>query len=98
MHLQNPKFVCSVDYLSTLTQLLIYDFDSRGDMHPALWGDAVGNSWRTTNDISDNWERCALVIAMYLVVGAVCIVVLDLNPLTFGEKKILQHGLKSRSE
>ncbi|KAF5206652.1 Alpha-galactosidase [Thalictrum thalictroides] len=27
-----------------------------GDLHPALWGAKVGNSWRTTNDISDNWE------------------------------------------
>ncbi|KAK1324401.1 Alpha-galactosidase [Acorus calamus] len=27
-----------------------------GDMHPALWGASVGNSWRTTNDITDNWE------------------------------------------
>lgn len=27
-----------------------------GDLHPALWGAAVGNSWRTTNDISDTWE------------------------------------------
>ncbi|KAG8373481.1 hypothetical protein BUALT_Bualt11G0028700 [Buddleja alternifolia] len=27
-----------------------------GDMHPALWGYTVGNSWRTTNDISDTWE------------------------------------------
>ncbi|KAG6425606.1 hypothetical protein SASPL_116048 [Salvia splendens] len=27
-----------------------------GDMHPALWGYTVGNSWRTTNDISDNWD------------------------------------------
>eukprot|EP00262_Sarcandra_glabra_P007140 TRINITY_DN19741_c0_g3_i1.p1 TRINITY_DN19741_c0_g3~~TRINITY_DN19741_c0_g3_i1.p1 ORF type:complete len:262 (+),score=37.13 TRINITY_DN19741_c0_g3_i1:164-949(+) len=26
-----------------------------GDLHPALWGDKVGNSWRTTNDISDTW-------------------------------------------
>ncbi|KAL9257272.1 Alpha-galactosidase 1-like protein [Drosera capensis] len=26
-----------------------------GDMHPALWGFPVGNSWRTTNDIADNW-------------------------------------------
>ncbi|KAL0409080.1 UNVERIFIED_CONTAM: Alpha-galactosidase 1 [Sesamum radiatum] len=28
----------------------------RGDMHPALWGFNVGNSWRTTNDIADNWD------------------------------------------
>ncbi|XP_057773700.1 alpha-galactosidase 1-like [Salvia miltiorrhiza] len=27
-----------------------------GDMHPALWGASVGNSWRTTNDIADNWD------------------------------------------
>ncbi|KAL2541182.1 Alpha-galactosidase 1 [Abeliophyllum distichum] len=27
-----------------------------GDLHPALWGYNVGNSWRTTNDISDNWD------------------------------------------
>lgn len=26
-----------------------------GDLHPALWGVTVGNSWRTTNDIADNW-------------------------------------------
>ncbi|XP_077231048.1 alpha-galactosidase 1-like isoform X2 [Tasmannia lanceolata] len=26
-----------------------------GDMHPALWGAKVGNSWRTTNDIDDSW-------------------------------------------
>jgi alpha-galactosidase len=29
----------------------------RGDMHPALWGAKVGNSWRTTDDITDSWER-----------------------------------------
>uniref|UniRef100_A0A0E0BC46 Alpha-galactosidase n=1 Tax=Oryza glumipatula TaxID=40148 RepID=A0A0E0BC46_9ORYZ len=27
-----------------------------GDMHPAKWGAAYGNSWRTTNDIADTWE------------------------------------------
>jgi len=27
-----------------------------GDMHPARWGAAYGNSWRTTNDIADTWE------------------------------------------
>ncbi|CAN1254880.1 Alpha-galactosidase 1 [Linum perenne] len=27
-----------------------------GDLHPAEWGFNVGNSWRTTNDISDTWE------------------------------------------
>ncbi|KAM3408718.1 hypothetical protein ACQJBY_001657 [Aegilops geniculata] len=27
-----------------------------GDMHPARWGAAYGNSWRTTNDIEDTWD------------------------------------------
>ncbi|KAH0692298.1 hypothetical protein KY285_019395 [Solanum tuberosum] len=27
-----------------------------GDLHPALWGGKLGNSWRTTNDITDTWE------------------------------------------
>ncbi|CAA6662684.1 unnamed protein product [Spirodela intermedia] len=27
-----------------------------GDLHPALWGFRIGNSWRTTNDINDSWE------------------------------------------
>ncbi|KAF6142270.1 hypothetical protein GIB67_030637 [Kingdonia uniflora] len=44
---------------------------TRGDMHPALWGAKVGNSWRTTQDISDTWEsmisradmmRCTLIL------------------------------------
>ncbi|KAJ4709965.1 Alpha-galactosidase [Melia azedarach] len=26
-----------------------------GDMRPALWGANMGNSWRTTDDISDSW-------------------------------------------
>lgn len=34
----------------------------RGDMRPALWGADVGNSWRTTDDISDSWERSGLCI------------------------------------
>ncbi|TYH22376.1 hypothetical protein ES288_A04G123600v1 [Gossypium darwinii] len=27
-----------------------------GEMHPAEWGFHVGNSWRTTRDITDTWE------------------------------------------
>ncbi|KAG7012859.1 hypothetical protein SDJN02_25612, partial [Cucurbita argyrosperma subsp. argyrosperma] len=27
-----------------------------GDMHPAMWGADVANSWRTTSDIEDNWD------------------------------------------
>jgi alpha-galactosidase len=27
-----------------------------GEMHPAFWGAKLGNSWRTTTDISDSWD------------------------------------------
>jgi len=37
--------------------LIIGAVFARGDLHPALWGAKVGNSWRTTNDINDSWER-----------------------------------------
>ncbi|XP_010452823.1 PREDICTED: alpha-galactosidase 1 [Camelina sativa] len=34
---------------------IFYSLCEWGDMHPALWGSPVGNSWRTTNDIKDTW-------------------------------------------
>lgn len=48
----------------------IYDNESRKDVwcvwirwcrgvdNPATWANNVGNSWRTTGDITDNWNRC----------------------------------------
>ncbi|KAK1586544.1 hypothetical protein Q3G72_003582 [Acer saccharum] len=36
-----------------------------GDLHPALWGFKVGNSWRTTNNITDTWDRQNLLIKAY---------------------------------
>lgn len=36
---------------------LFIDLFSRGVDDPALWAGKVGNSWRTTDDISDSWER-----------------------------------------
>ncbi|RAL49166.1 hypothetical protein DM860_017196 [Cuscuta australis] len=35
---------------------IFYSLCEWGDMHPALWGYTVGNSWRTTNDIADTWD------------------------------------------
>jgi len=29
----------------------------RGREDPATWAKSVGNSWRTTGDIKDNWNR-----------------------------------------
>ncbi|KAG8645989.1 hypothetical protein MANES_10G110300v8 [Manihot esculenta] len=41
-----------------------------GDMRPALWGADVGNSWRTTDDISDSWESMLKVADMNEVYAA----------------------------
>ncbi|XP_059633282.1 alpha-galactosidase 1-like [Cornus florida] len=35
-----------------------------GDLHPALWGAKIGNSWRTTGDIADTWESMTSRIDM----------------------------------
>ncbi|KAJ0037619.1 hypothetical protein Pint_21935 [Pistacia integerrima] len=35
---------------------IYYSLCEWGDMHPATWGFRVGNSWRTTGDISDNFD------------------------------------------
>lgn len=29
----------------------------RGQEDPATWAPEIGNSWRTTGDIQDNWDR-----------------------------------------
>jgi len=29
----------------------------RGQEDPATWAGDIGNSWRTTGDIQDNWKR-----------------------------------------
>jgi hypothetical protein len=29
----------------------------RGRENPATWAGSMGNSWRTTDDIADNWGR-----------------------------------------
>lgn len=31
----------------------------RGEQNPAKWAGRFGNSWRTTGDIEDKWERFA---------------------------------------
>ncbi len=31
-------------------------YSEQGTDEPALWAANVGNSWRTTDDIEDNWK------------------------------------------
>lgn len=35
---------------------MIFWYQEWGVDKPALWAANVGNSWRTTGDISDNWK------------------------------------------
>lgn len=33
-----------------------FSYSEQGTDKPALWAADVGNSWRTTDDIEDNWK------------------------------------------
>jgi alpha-galactosidase len=42
-----------------ILDIVFYDsffYTEQGTDNPALWAPNVGNSWRTTQDISDNWN------------------------------------------
>ncbi|KAL8171439.1 hypothetical protein V2J09_023243 [Rumex salicifolius] len=43
------------DALSATNRSIFYSLCEWGVDDPALWADKVGNSWRTTDDISDSW-------------------------------------------
>lgn len=40
-------------------------FHFRGINNPATWAPSVGNSWRTTGDITDTWQRWASVLIWF---------------------------------
>ncbi|XP_074274944.1 alpha-galactosidase 1-like [Silene latifolia] len=42
--------------LMNIRRPIFFSLCEGGEMHPALWGFQVGNSWRTTDDIADNWD------------------------------------------
>ncbi|GMG98937.1 hypothetical protein Nepgr_000777 [Nepenthes gracilis] len=43
--------------LNSTGRPIFFNICEWGDMRPALWGPNVGNSWRTTDDITDEWDR-----------------------------------------
>eukprot|EP01088_Endostelium_zonatum_P009286 TRINITY_DN22482_c0_g1_i1.p1 TRINITY_DN22482_c0_g1~~TRINITY_DN22482_c0_g1_i1.p1 ORF type:complete len:394 (+),score=94.00 TRINITY_DN22482_c0_g1_i1:173-1354(+) len=45
------------DALNKTGRAIFYSLCEWGVENPATWAPAVGNSWRTTGDISDNWAR-----------------------------------------
>jgi hypothetical protein len=60
MQVEDPSsFPCVVgsSWLIVLVILLYAIFCTEwGVDKPALWAASVGNSWRTTGDIQDNWK------------------------------------------
>ena len=44
------------DALNKTGRPIFYSLCEWGVENPALWAPSVGNSWRTTSDIQDNWD------------------------------------------
>ena len=50
------------DALNKTNRPIFFSMCEWGQDDPATWAPAVGNSWRTTGDIGDNWNRCVYVL------------------------------------
>ncbi len=48
--------VVGLSLMNLLTKLYVTLCSEWGVDSPALWAGNVGNSWRTTGDIQDNWK------------------------------------------
>ncbi|GAB2229913.1 hypothetical protein Drorol1_Dr00014169 [Drosera rotundifolia] len=51
------RYKAMSDALNSTGRKIFYNICEWGDLHPALWAGNYGNSWRTTDDIRDIWER-----------------------------------------
>ncbi|CAA2978798.1 alpha-galactosidase 3-like [Olea europaea var. sylvestris] len=49
------------DALNATGRTIFYSLCEWGVNDPALWAGKIGNSWRTTNDIKDNWESMTTI-------------------------------------
>uniref|UniRef100_A0A0D6R4B4 Alpha-galactosidase n=1 Tax=Araucaria cunninghamii TaxID=56994 RepID=A0A0D6R4B4_ARACU len=47
--------------LNVTEHKIFYSLCEWGVDDPALWADAIGNSWRTTDDINDSWESMTTI-------------------------------------
>ncbi|GAB4839674.1 Alpha-galactosidase 1, partial [Ancistrocladus abbreviatus] len=52
------------DALNYTGRPIFFSLCEWGDMHPARWGPSIGNSWRTTDDIRDIWDRMLYIADM----------------------------------
>ncbi|CAH1445440.1 unnamed protein product [Lactuca virosa] len=49
------------DALNSTGRTIFYSLCEWGEDDPALWAGNVGNSWRTTDDITDTWESMTTI-------------------------------------
>ncbi|OMJ95167.1 hypothetical protein SteCoe_1541 [Stentor coeruleus] len=52
------------DALNATNREIFYSICNWGQENPWVWGNATGNSWRTTQDISDHWS--SMMINFYM--------------------------------
>ncbi|KAK1399324.1 hypothetical protein POM88_009187 [Heracleum sosnowskyi] len=53
----NNRYPVMRDAVQATGRAIFYSICEWGVDDPALWAGEVGNSWRTTDDISDSWKR-----------------------------------------
>ncbi|KAL9266493.1 Alpha-galactosidase 1-like protein [Drosera capensis] len=51
------RYKTMFDALNSTGRSIFYNICEWGDLEPALWASTYANSWRTTDDIRDLWDR-----------------------------------------
>ena len=57
------RYTAMRDALAATGRPIVYSLCEWGVNHPWTWADRIGNLWRTTGDISDNWSSLKSIIA-----------------------------------
>eukprot|EP00475_Leptophrys_vorax_P003622 TRINITY_DN12135_c0_g1_i10.p2 TRINITY_DN12135_c0_g1~~TRINITY_DN12135_c0_g1_i10.p2 ORF type:complete len:438 (-),score=112.37 TRINITY_DN12135_c0_g1_i10:61-1374(-) len=57
-----PRYTAMRDALVASGRPIYFSLCEWGQEDPATWAADVGNSWRTTNDISDNWDSMTSIL------------------------------------
>ncbi|GAB2233569.1 hypothetical protein Droror1_Dr00002795 [Drosera rotundifolia] len=58
------RYQAMSDALQNTGRPIFYSICEWGDQQPALWAGEFGNSWRTTDDITDDWESIMCIADM----------------------------------
>jgi alpha-galactosidase len=57
------RYTAMRDALARTGRPIVYSMSEWGQSQPWLWAAGVGNLWRTTGDVSDNWPSLRTIIA-----------------------------------